>query len=267
MLAKNLKTKLANRQLCLGALMIYHCWPGYLEIIKRSGYDLVWLCCEHSAFTLQQVDEMCRVARLLDLPLILRAETANYHLIRRYMDAGPSGIIIPYVERAEQIDILRQASYLPPKGTRSPGGQSVSWITEHNRASWDEYEKDFFRMIQVESIAGIKALPDLLKRDDFIDAVMVGPYDLAVSLGQTVMDSDSPVVSEAIEKVMNICRKHNKPCGMVVGNIDQARFWMERGFCFIICGELVNILADSVKSFHDGVRSVGQTITAKPNKD
>lgn len=57
MLAKSLKAKFTNDELVLGLTLTNHCWPGYLEIIKSSGYDFVWLDCEHSPFTLQQVEE------------------------------------------------------------------------------------------------------------------------------------------------------------------------------------------------------------------
>lgn len=257
MLAKSLKAKLANDELVLGLTLTNHCWPGYLEIIKSSGYDFVWLDCEHSPFTLQQVEEACRVARILQLPVVLRPEACSFHLISRYIDMGPSGILLPHVEDIEQIKTLEQASYLPPKGLRSPGGPCLAWLQDRGRESWNEYERHFLRMIQIESAAAINALPDLLQ-SDCVDAVMLGPYDLSVSLDHTAQ-LDSPVVVEAIENVLNICRRHRKPCGMVVGSSEQARCWIDRGFRFVTCGEVVNLLRDQLQSMHDNLRSLKLT--------
>jgi len=257
MLARTLKDKLADGQQVLGLTVGIECWPGCLEDIAASGYDFIWLDCEHSALTLPQVQALCHEARILNLPAILRPEAALFHLIVRYLDLGPSGILLPYVERMEQIEILEQATYLPPRGKRSPGGPCMAWLNVPNRQSIDEYERDCFRMIQVESIAGIEILPELLTAD-CLDAVMLGPNDLTVSLG-CAFQRDEPIVVEAIEKVLGICSEHGMPCGMVCNSLQEARFWSDRGFRFMICGDIVRVATGSFKALHDSVRKFDRT--------
>lgn len=257
MLARTVKDKLTDGQQVLGLTIGIEGWPGCLEDIQASGYDFIWLDCEHSALTLQQVEALCREARILGLPAILRPEAAVFHLIVRYMDLGPSGILLPFVERMEQIEILEQATYLPPRGNRSPGGPSMAWINTPDCQSMDAYERDYLRMIQIETVAGIEALPELLTAD-CLDAVMLGPNDLTMSLG-CPFQREAPIVIEAIEKVLNICNQHGTPCGMVCASLPEARFWSDRGFRFMICGDVARLAAGSFKTLHDTVRGFGQT--------
>ena len=139
---------------------------------------------------------MCRTARLLDLPLILRPEDSVYHLLRRYADMGPSGFMIPWTEREEQLETVKSAIFVPPRGRRGPGGPSVMRTRSLDLRGWQEVEDDFFVCFQVETPRGIEALPGLADRD-WIDAVMLGPYDLSLNLGHCG-EWDHPVVVDAI---------------------------------------------------------------------
>jgi len=71
MLASSLKAKVRQNQMTLGSLLTMDFWPGYLEIFKSEGMDFVILDMEHGAASLRQAEELCRTARLLELPLLL----------------------------------------------------------------------------------------------------------------------------------------------------------------------------------------------------
>jgi 4-hydroxy-2-oxoheptanedioate aldolase len=125
MRTRHLKQKLARRELVVGTLMTLDFWPGYLEIYKSAGLDCVVLDMEHGSASPSVAEELCRIARLIDLPLILRPEASLYHLLRKYLDMGPAGFMIPRVEREEQVQILQEAAFCPPKGRRGPGGPAI----------------------------------------------------------------------------------------------------------------------------------------------
>jgi 4-hydroxy-2-oxoheptanedioate aldolase len=167
---------------------------------------------------------------------------------------GPAGFMLPWTERQEQIETLRDAVFLPPKGKRGPGGPSILANRSLDRQGWDEIEGTLFLMPQFESPAGIQHLTSLVGQE-WIDATMLGPYDLSSNLnhwGQT----DHPEVVAAIEQVRIESLKVGKPCGMVIGTVEQAKFWIDRGFSLFICSEVTTMVRVQTRSLIQGIRAL-----------
>ena len=235
MLASTLKERLRARQLTLGPLLTFDFWPGYLEIFKAEGMHYAVLDLEHGSATLTQAEELCRVARLLDFPLIVRPEAIVFHVIRKYIDMGAAGLMLPWVEREDQIQTAVDAAFTPPLGRRGPGGPSIFHNRTLDRKGWDEIEQGLFIMPQIETPAGVANVPAIAALPG-VDATMLGPYDLSLNLGHCGQ-LDHPSVVEAILRVREQSEAAGKPCGMVIGTAEQACSWIERGFHFLICSE------------------------------
>jgi 2-keto-3-deoxy-L-rhamnonate aldolase RhmA len=99
MLASDLKRKLASGGRAFGTMMTFDFWPGYLEAFKQIGLDFVLLDCEHGAVTTREVEELCRTARLVGLPAILRPVTADFPLIRKYARSNSTSSATPCSSR------------------------------------------------------------------------------------------------------------------------------------------------------------------------
>lgn len=252
MYANRLKEKLRSKEQTIGTWMIFDFWPGYLEIYKKAGMDFVVLDMEHGSATLSMAEELCRTARLLDLPLLIRAEASLYHLLRKYIDMGPSGIVLPWVEQEEQVQTLREAIFCAPKGRRGPGGASVMGVNSLDRAGWDEVEENLCVMLQVETPAGVERMKTIMGHD-WIDAVMLGPYDLSLNLGQCG-EMRHPEVVNAIDRVIQSAHEIGRPCGMPVGSIEDAQFWREHGCELFIYGEATSAARSMATQFLEAMR-------------
>ncbi len=235
MLASKLKEKLRNREMVVGPMMMFDYWPGYLEIYKSVGMDFVMVDFEHGAGDLRILEELCRTGRLLDLPILVRPAASLYHLLRRYADMGPAGFIMPWVEREEQVCTVQEAIFCPPRGRRGPGGPSVLGVSSLERSGWDEVEENFAVIFQIESPAGIEAM-ETLAAPNWVDAVMLGPYDLSLNLDHCGQ-MDHPEVVAAIGEVFQKAQRLGKPCGLPTGDMEMARFWKQRGCHFFVCSE------------------------------
>jgi 4-hydroxy-2-oxoheptanedioate aldolase len=251
--ATELKARLRRGDLTLGPMMSFDFWPGYLEIFKAEGMDFVFLDLEHSAASLRDVEEICRVGRLIGLPVLLRPEASVYHLIRKYVDMGPAGLILPWTEQAAQLDAVQDGLFLPPKGKRGPGGPAIFANRGLDRAAWDEVEESLCVVMQIESPRGLANLAELGARD-WVDAVMVGPYDLSLNLGRHGQ-MDHPEVIEAIDGIHRGAQALGKPCGMVIGMPEQAAFWRARGFHFLVTGEVSGMVRQRTRQFVETVRA------------
>jgi 2-keto-3-deoxy-L-rhamnonate aldolase RhmA len=260
LLAKTLKSKVRNRELTLGVFLTFDFSAVFLEIFKAEGMDFVVLDMEHGSADLRTAEELCRTARLLDLPLLIRPEAALYHLIRRYMDMGAAGLMVPWLETQEQIEAIRQGVFIPPKGRRGPGGPAIFANNGLDRSAWDQIESSFFIMTQFESPIGINNLQSLISHD-WIDSAMLGPYDLSLNLSRWG-EMEHPEVIAAIDEVKKEAGAIGKNCGMVVGSVEQASFWINRGFSFFICSEISGIVRhrskELVKEIHDAHSKVAK---------
>lgn len=257
MLASDLKVRVRNRQLTLGSMMTFNFWPGYLEIFKAAGMDFVMLDMEHGSCSLQQAEELCRSARLLGLPLVLRPEIAQYHIIRKYLDMGPAGLMMPWMETQTQVDRVRDALFVPPRGRRGPGGPAIFANRSLDRAGWEEIEGAFFVMFQIETAAGMANIASLAA-PEWMDAIMPGPYDLSLNLGPCG-ELDHPEIVAALQRIRTEAERAGKPCGMVVGNAEQARAWIGRGIQFFIVSEPAMMVRTHVTSL---VKSIREPIEA-----
>jgi 2-keto-3-deoxy-L-rhamnonate aldolase RhmA len=246
MLASDLKQRLRQGEPALGTMMTFDFWPGYLEAFKKMGLDFVLLDCEHGAATLREIEELCRTARLLGLPVILRPEACDFPLIRKYMDMGPAGLLLPWIETQEQLDIARNAAFQPPRGRRGWGGPVIQGASGVDRAAIDEYEKSLMLIAQIETAVGIERCEQIVACP-WIDALMMGPYDLSVNLGN-VPDVNRPEQWTATKKVIAAARNAGKPCGQVVGNVELAKKWYQEGMQFISYSEISFLAQTAMKS-------------------
>ena len=254
MMARSLKEKLKTQDPTIGTMMTFDFWAGYLEIYKRAGLDFVLVDLEHGSGGLRTLEELCRTGRLLDFPVIVRPEAAVFHLLRKYMDMGANGFMIPWVEHEDQVDTVRSAIYTPPRGRRGPGGPSIYGAPSLDRAGWNEVEKNLFVMIQIESPQGVEKVKSLASHD-YVDALMVGPYDLALNLGRC-WQWNHPDVVAAITRIFEQANQIAKPCGMPVGNLEQARFWQQRGCHFFLYSDATQMVRAATEAFLKEMRSV-----------
>src|SRR6478672_7989336 len=161
LLAKKLKLRVHDRQPTMGVLLSFDFWPGQLEMFKAEGLHFAVLDMEHSSCDLRTAEELCRTARLLDFPLLIRPEASVHYLVKKYVDMGAAGLMMPWMETEQQVNTLRDAVFTPPRGRRGPGGPSIFANRSLDRAGWDEIEASLFLMIQIESREGLAAVKRL----------------------------------------------------------------------------------------------------------
>jgi 2-keto-3-deoxy-L-rhamnonate aldolase RhmA len=239
-------------------MLTFDFWPGYLEIFKVEGMHYAVLDLEHGSATLTQVEDLCRIARLLDFPLIIRPEAVVFHLIRKYVDMGAAGLMLPWVENTDQVQTAISAIFTPPRGRRGPGGPAIFHNRSLDRKGWDEIEQDLLLMPQIESPLGITHASAIAATPG-VNALMLGPYDLSLNLGHCG-EMEHPDVVASICAIHSASQQAGKPCGMVVGTAEQAKLWIERGFNFLITGEVSFMVRQQARSLVQQIRETAVTL-------
>ncbi len=221
-MAGSLKQKLSKNELAVGGwIMIGH--PVVGEIMARAGYDFVAIDIEHSAITTREMEDLIRAIQYGGAPAIVRLTNNDENLIKRVMDSGATGIIIPLVRTADEMRRGVAAMYYPPKGTRGVGlARAQKWGFTNGLPDYQTWlEKEGVCIAQIEHIEAVDNLEDILSVPG-VDGYILGPYDLSASMG-LIGQLDHPDVKAAIARVAEIGKKLNKPGGIHVVEPDVSR--------------------------------------------
>jgi 2-keto-3-deoxy-L-rhamnonate aldolase RhmA len=180
---KLLKDKLASNELVIGLMATDHAWPHLVEICQKGELDYLIIDCEHGDFSDELVSSICQVGRLANFPVLVRTISSEPTVVRRKMDLGPCGILLPNVESTDELDQVQKAVWMPPRGCRRPGGKGNYWMRDFNYDTWkSEFEDHFIVIPQIESQVGVDAAPALAAHP-LVTALGLGPYDLSADLG------------------------------------------------------------------------------------
>jgi 2-keto-3-deoxy-L-rhamnonate aldolase RhmA len=188
--------------------------PSIAEIMADAGFD--WLCVdmEHSVTDYAEAQQLISTIQSKGIKAFVRVGENNARIIKRVLDAGADGIIVPSVNSKD--DALRaiNAVKYPPIGTRGVGlarAQGYGFNFENYR---DQIAPNILLIAQIEHINAIDELEDIISLDG-IDGTFIGPYDLSGSMDKPGQ-YDEPDVKEAITRYEDIAKKYNKLIGFHV---------------------------------------------------
>lgn len=240
------KEALLNGKITLGS-WIQTGNPVAAEIIANAGYDWIGIDCEHSSITTSVMSDVMRAIGEKAIPLV-RVQTNNTLDIRRALDMGAGGVIVPMINNKNEAEHAVNSVKYPPVGVRGFGYCRANGWGKH----FDEYAKSFNNdsvvIAMIETREGVENIEEILSVDG-IDGVFIGPYDLSGSLGVTGQ-TGHPLVKEACDKVALACKKLNKAAGLHIVRPDKAQIESakERGFTFIALGADIVYLLDGAEN-------------------
>jgi len=207
----SLKKKLAGSGLALGSwITLAH--PAIAEIMSKSGFDWLAVDLEHSVITIREAEELIRVIELCGVVPLVRLTWNDANQIKRVMDAGAHGVIVPMVNSPQAAAAAVAAARYPTVGKRGVGlaraqgygaafGDYLQWQAEETIV-----------IAQIEHIDAVRDIDAILSTPG-IDGYIIGPYDLSGSMGRPG-DFDHPEVKEAMQQVKAAGERHAIPGGL-----------------------------------------------------
>jgi 2-keto-3-deoxy-L-rhamnonate aldolase RhmA len=230
--AQRLIEKVNRREMTLGLLVTQHLWLDLVEIATRSSLDYLILDMEHGVADVETVADMCAVGRMTDFPILIRPQNNQYTTLRLAMDLGCCGFLLASVESAADLDGIRDAIRVPPRGRRRPGGPSNRWLTRHTQPDWKAGVEDSFIVLpQIETRVGLSNV-DAIAGHEVTTSIAVGPYDLSAELG-VCGEQNHPKVRQALATIRKAGAAHRKEMWMI-GDATQLA---ADGYHFICMGE------------------------------
>lgn len=249
-----LKSKLARNALTIGSwITLGH--PSIAEIMAGAGFDWLVLDMEHSVLEISEVQMLIQVLDGQQCPAIVRLTSNDADQIKRVMDAGATGVMVPMVKSAMEAQAAVQGVYYPPRGRRGVGLARAQGYGASFRQYRDWLENGAVVVVMIEHIDAVDAIDSILSVPG-IDAYIIGPYDLSGSMGRPG-DLDYPEVQSAIARVLEAGRRVGKPGGIhvVEPDPDLLRRNIEAGFNFIGYGLDIRILDSLCRTHMRNIRT------------
>lgn len=218
-----------------------------VKILSAAGFRWAFIDTEHGGFDLETVQEICRIAPFYDFAPIVRVADLQYSLVTRALDVGAPGVIFPRVESPELLEKAVSWTRFPPQGIRGFGLSPFNFNFEPmTMPQMMEFaNENTMVVLQIETVRAFEARNELLSVPG-IDAVMVGPSDLSISLG-VPGDFQNPKLVDTVEKIRESCLEHGIVPGIQTRTLQMARFWKERGMLFLGCSSETSMLYEKAK--------------------
>ncbi|HZF15287.1 MAG TPA: aldolase/citrate lyase family protein [Steroidobacteraceae bacterium] len=220
---------------------------GYAaEISAGAGFDWLVIDAEHAPNTVQTV--LAQVQALAAYPVhpIVRIAEGSAVTIKQMMDIGVQTILVPMVEGAGQARELARAMRYPPRGIRGVAS-SVVRASRWNRIPGylSKADAEACLIVQIETQAGLTAIEEIAAIDG-VDALFIGPSDLAASMGH-LGNSKLPEVQRAVEDgIRRIC-KAGKPAGILATDESLVRRYLDLGCSFVGVGLDASLLCTATQ--------------------
>ena len=228
----SLKSKLKNEKLSIGSWITLGD-NSVAEIMARSGFDWLAVDMEHSAITLDKCQDLVRVIELSSVVPLVRVGENNPNLIKRVMDTGAHGVIVPMINTKNDAQKAVNAVKYPPHGKRGVGLTRAQGYGLEFEKYRDWVNEESIVIVQIEHIDAVNNLEDILSVSG-VDGFIIGPYDLSASLG-IPGKFEHKQVQEAFKRVLQISRKLKKSAGFHVISADANEVLkkIEDGYNFI----------------------------------
>lgn len=203
------------------------------EILADTGFDWLFLDAEHGPLEVTELQTILQtVSRRI--ACLVRVPSQDEIPIKRTLDLGAAGIIVPQVNTASEAQRIVQLSRYAPLGARGVGIARASGYGLNLQPYIASANDTTTVVVQAEHIQAVENIEQIVKVKG-VDGVLVGPYDLSASMGR-MGQIDHPEVVAAIDRVTQVCQAANMKLGIFGVTSESIRPYRDRGFTLLVAG-------------------------------
>ena len=240
-----LKRDLAAGKVCIGATLTLAS-PVIAELYSHVGFDWLWFEMEHTSLSVENVLAMQQATNGAAVSTVVRVPWNDKTMIKRVLDTGPDGIIVPLVNSAEEAEAAVRAMKYPPWGERGAGLSRAQCYGLHMAEYMATADQEVVTILMIEHVKAVENIDAILAVKG-VDSIMVGALDLSGSMG-LLGKTDDPRVEDAIQTVLAAAKRVGMPCGIITTAPEQANARIAQGFTNIILGIDVLFLLGGAKA-------------------
>lgn len=250
---KNFRNRMIEGETLLGS-WIQTSSPTVAGLVARQGFDWIAVDVEHGESDLNNIPGLMEVIASHGCFPMVRLPSSDAIWIRRCLDAGAKGLIIPTVNSVEQAQYIIQNAKYPPVGSRGFGFSAANGYGQSFSDYTSRANEETVIIVQIEHVDAVKKAEQIAAIEG-VDGLMIGPYDLSGSMG-LVGKPSHPEVIKCARKVLDACVKTGKSPGFHVVNLDpvEASTRIHEGYRFVALGIDTLFIREGSKAILEGVR-------------
>jgi 2-keto-3-deoxy-L-rhamnonate aldolase RhmA len=254
-----------KRRICAGQ-PVFGCWlemcsPIAAEIVAQAGYDAVLIDLEHGPGSILDAVSLMHAVQGRPCAPLIRVPTNDPVILKRVLDIGVAGVMVPAVNTAAQAMAAVSACRYPPNGIR---GMAASIVRASDYgANWREYTADAAKnlliMCQIESSEGVENAAAVAAVEG-VDMLFIGPFDLSASLGH-FGEPDHPDVRKKIAQVEAAAKQAGCALGGIPTPERSADDLLAAGYRLILADADVGLLGDTARARVKALRTAAESIS------
>ena len=236
----NNKEKVYGTLVCIGDTAV-------TEAISLSGFDLIWIDCEHSLISGSTLQNTLISAKAGGTPAWVRVPWNDPVLAKPVLDMGAEGIIFPYIRSAEDARRAVAACEYPPKGVRGYGPMRSNKYGEIPQMEFvTKTYRECQRVLQIEHIDAVNDLENIIQVEG-VDAFIFGPNDLSGSVGMIGQVKAKEMI-EIYKRASEVLRKSGRPFGVATFYDEEwLKMWADLGATIFFVGSDYNFVYSGAK--------------------
>ncbi|WP_373651554.1 aldolase/citrate lyase family protein [Schlesneria sp. DSM 10557] len=263
---QKLRNKLAQDSSVFGLWVTLES-PSITEIAVGLGLDWVVIDAEHGHLDWKEIVEHIRATVRSETVALVRIAELNSGLIKRALDIGADGVVIPWIETADQLRQAVNFANYPLEGSRGIGGERATcWgqcLAEHTA----DANENVLVVPIVETVRAIRQVPVMCQVDG-VELMFFGPADLSSTAGHRGL-WEGPGVADQIHQARETIRRAGRHCGVLATGPDDIKARQQQGFRMIGLGMDAGLLVRSLRSLlasvgRDRLMQSSLTPTEKP---
>ena len=226
------KARLKAGELLYGTLLTFGATEA-ADLLAGAGFDWLFVDAEHGALDPRDVLLILQTVAGRT-PCLVRVPTLDEAWVKRVLDAGADGIIVPQVSTAEQAERAVSLAHYPPRGTRGLGTARANRYGLSMAGQLDRAREQVVVVVQAETVEAVRNIEAIARVPD-LDAVFVGPFDLSASLGHPG-EVDHQKVRAGIARVAHACAGAGVRTGVFAVGAAGLRSRPAEGFTLLAAG-------------------------------
>lgn len=251
-MVNRVKEKVARGEVTYGTWITIG-YPEITEALSHLPFDWFVIDMEHTPLDVKDVEFLMMPLRFTNIVPIVRVPWNDFVIIKRVLDCGAQGILVPQVSTKEEAIQAVKACKYPPQGIRGVGPRRcIMYGFQSAKEYFKKANEEILVIVQIETEEGLKNLKEILAVDG-IDGVFVGPNDLSASLG-IFQEFNHPKYVDAINEIAKVTRDAGKIAGIMTQDPQDALDKIKRGYNFIA---LRHDMAYLIRGFTEAFKQLG----------
>jgi 2-keto-3-deoxy-L-rhamnonate aldolase RhmA len=235
----HLKQKLQQNAVTLGLWVTLES-PTITEIAVTLGLDWVCIDAEHGHLDFKEIVDHIRATRHSGTTALVRIQEIEQGLIKRMLDIGAEGILVPQVTSASEVESAVRFAKYPPRGIRGVGGErATQWglgLKTYTRSA----DQETLVIPLIETVAAARDIDNILALPG-VDAIFLGPADFSASSGY-LGEWEGPGVADQLLVMKDKARARGLACGVMATDVKNAVLRRDQGFRMIGLGADTGLL-------------------------